>query len=78
MTNSTSSNDDSIWQYSPSTPLTAIVAVLYLVPTTILKYRGWFFLCVLIGSCLKAGGYIARPVSTKNVTEVVRPWTLFH
>ncbi|KAF2491019.1 RTA1 like protein [Lophium mytilinum] len=68
--------NDSIWLYTPSTALAIVVATLYLIPTsllfyqTILKYRSWFFLCVLIGSCLEVGGYIARAVSTKQVTEI--------
>jgi len=78
MANDKSNDDnDSIWLYNASTALAIVVAVLYLVPTcvlfwqTIIKYRSWFFLCVFIGSCLEVGGYIARAISSKQVTEIV-------
>lgn len=69
--------EDSIWLYDCSTALASVVAVIYLVPTlvltwqTFIKYRSWFFLCVLIGSAFEVGGYIARAVSSKQVTEIV-------
>lgn len=73
-------SSDSIWLYSASTALAIVVAIIYLIPTVVLawqtfvKYRSWFFLCVLIGSALEVGGYIARAVSTKNVSDIVRPF----
>ena len=73
--------EDSIWTYNASVTLAIVVAVIYLVPTlvlswqTFIKYRSWFFLCVLIGSALEVGGYIARAVSAKHVSEIVRPTT---
>jgi hypothetical protein len=70
-------NDDSIWLYSASTALAIVTAVIYLIPTvvlfwqTVFKYTSWFFLCVLAGSLLEVGGYIARAVSSRMVTEIV-------
>ncbi|KAF2690796.1 RTA1-domain-containing protein [Lentithecium fluviatile CBS 122367] len=69
-------NGESIWLYSPSTALAIVVAIIFLVPTlaltwqTVIKYRSWFFLCVLIGSALEVGGYICRAVSANRVTEI--------
>lgn len=70
--------DESIWLYSCSTALATVTAIIYLIPTivlfwqTVFKYTSWFFLCVLIGSALEVGGYIARAVSSRRVTEIVR------
>ncbi|KAF2117571.1 RTA1 like protein-domain-containing protein [Lophiotrema nucula] len=67
---------DSIWTYKASVALAIVVAIIYLVPTlvlswqTFIKYRSWFFLCVLIGSALEVGGYIARAVSAKRVSDI--------
>jgi len=69
---------ESIWLYSANTPLAIVTATIYLVPTLILayqtafKYRSRFFLCVLVGSSIEVGGYIARAVSSRRVTEIVR------
>lgn len=70
-------NPNSIYQYTPSTALAIVVAIIYLIPTLILgyqtlfKYRSWFFLCVWIGSAIEVAGYIVRAVSTKNVSDIV-------
>ncbi|KAF2273213.1 RTA1-domain-containing protein [Westerdykella ornata] len=67
---------ESIWLYSPSFPLSIVVAILYLVPTLVLawqiivKYRSWFFLCVLIGSAVEVVGYAVRAVSTKKQSDI--------
>jgi hypothetical protein len=69
--------DDSIYSYNPSVPLAIVVACFYGIPTlvlawqTFIKYRSWFFLCVLIGSVIEVGGYACRVVSAKSVTEIV-------
>jgi hypothetical protein len=69
--------DDSVWTYDPSFALAVVAALIYLVPATLLtwqtavKYRSWFFLCVLVGAILEVGGYITRAVSTKRVSEIV-------
>jgi hypothetical protein len=68
---------DSIWLYSPNFPLAIVGAILYSIPTviqfyqTVLKYRSYYFIPVLIGACLEVGGYIARAVSIKQQTEIV-------
>lgn len=73
---------ESIWLYSASFVLAVNVAVIYLVPTlvllwqTLIKYRSWFFLCVLIGSALEVGGYAMRAVSAKRPSEIVGPSSL--
>src|ERR1700679_3070442 len=67
----------SIWSYNPSIALAIAVAILYLIPTcilfwqTVMRYRSYFFLCVVFGSALEVGGYIARAVSTRQVDEIV-------
>lgn len=69
---------NSIWSYNPSIALAITVAILYLIPTcilflqTVIRYRSYFFLCVVFGSALEVGGYIARAVSTRHVDEIVR------
>ncbi|OCK85354.1 RTA1-domain-containing protein [Lepidopterella palustris CBS 459.81] len=71
-----SEKSDSIWMYSCSTALAIVVAILYLFPTcvlfwqTVIKYRSWFFFCVVFGSALEVGGYIARAVSSRKVSSV--------
>jgi len=67
---------NSIWSYNPSIALAIAVAILYLIPTcilfwqTVIRYRSYFFLCVVFGSALEVGGYIARAVSTRQVDEI--------
>ncbi|KAF2740860.1 RTM1-like protein [Polyplosphaeria fusca] len=68
--------NESIWTYNPSFALAVVVGIIYFVPAAVLtwqtfiKYRSWFFLCVLIGSVLEVGGYIARAVSTKRLSDI--------
>ncbi|KAF2467091.1 RTA1-domain-containing protein [Lindgomyces ingoldianus] len=75
-TQETMASDESIWMFSCSTALAIVVSIFYLIPTlvltwqTFIKYRSWFFLCVLIGSALEVGGYIARAVSSKQVSSI--------
>jgi hypothetical protein len=70
-------NNDSIYFYNPSFPLTIVAAALYLIPTTILlyltcyRYKTWYLICVPIGSAMEVAGYIARATSVKNVSAVV-------
>jgi hypothetical protein len=70
-------NPDSIWLYNPNFPLAIVGAVLYSIPMviqlylTVLKYKSYYFIPVLIGACLEVGGYIARAVSIKQQTEIV-------
>ncbi|KAF2099714.1 RTA1-domain-containing protein [Rhizodiscina lignyota] len=76
MTAYSDSHPDSIWLYQPSTALAIVFTVLYFVPTvysfylTVLRYRSWFFLCVLIGGILEVVGYIFRVVSVKNQDSI--------
>ncbi|OCL14872.1 RTA1 like protein [Glonium stellatum] len=67
---------NSIWLYSPSTALAIVVAILYLIPTcitfwqTVIRYRSYFFICVVLGSALEVGGYISRAVSTRELDQI--------
>ncbi|KAJ9662804.1 hypothetical protein H2201_005885 [Coniosporium apollinis] len=71
-----SDEPESVWPSDHSTVLAIVAAVLYLIPTcvlcweTIIRYRSWFFSCVVFGSGLEVGGYIARAVSTRQVDQI--------
>lgn len=70
-------SDDSIWLYNANFPLAIASAVLYAIPMciqfyqTIIQYKAYYFVVVLIGACLEVGGYIARAVSIKQSSEIV-------
>lgn len=71
------SEPESIWTYNPNFAAAVNFAVFYMVPTcvlfwqTLIKYRSWFFLCVLIGSVMEVAGYCVRSWSIKNQSSIV-------
>jgi hypothetical protein len=71
-------SDDSIWLYDANFPLAIVGAIIYSIPTviqfyqTVIQYKAYYFLVVLVGACLEVGGYAARAVSIKQKTEIVR------
>lgn len=70
-------DNESIWMYSPSLALaiigTIVYSVIFLVISyfTLIKYRAWFFLVVVIGSAIEVAAYILRIYSVKNQSEIV-------
>lgn len=68
----------SIWMYSPSFALAVLASILYGVVfiwifyLTVIKYRAWYFLCVVIGAAIEVAGYALRCYSIKNPTQIVR------
>lgn len=68
---------ESIWLYDASYSLAIVAAVLYAVPTitqfyqTVLRYRAWYFLPVLVGAILEVAGYIVRRISAERDDEIV-------
>lgn len=77
MTNS--DPNQSIWLSHPNFALTIVGAVLFSIPMiiqfieTIMIYKSYSFIVVLIGACLEVGGYIARAVSIKQPASIVCP-----
>jgi hypothetical protein len=75
MANDTTST--SIFLYNPTFALSIVFAVLYLIPLsiqswqTILKYKAWYFVVVVIGAVLEVAGYIVRGVAIKNISSIV-------
>jgi hypothetical protein len=71
------SDSSSIWLYNPNFPLAIVCAILYAIPTTIqflqtiIMYKSYYFIVVLLGACLEVGGYIARAVSIKQPDTIV-------
>ncbi|KAF4464614.1 RTM1 [Fusarium albosuccineum] len=69
-------DQESIWMYSPSFALAVIGTIVYslifivMSYLTLIKYRAWFFLVVVIGSAIEVGAYIIRTYSTKNQSEI--------
>ncbi|KAK0641058.1 RTA1 like protein-domain-containing protein [Cercophora newfieldiana] len=67
---------DSIWMYTPSFPLAVLAAVLYglvfawIFYLTVIRYRAWYFLCVVIGAAIEVAGYALRCYSIKNPREI--------
>ena len=82
-------NDDNgvVWMYDPSFALAVLASVLYGVVflcifyLTVIKYRAWYFTCVVIGAASEVAGYALRCYSIKQPTLVVRmpplPLSLF-
>lgn len=70
-------NSDSIWLYSPSFALSIVAAVLYSIPMalqfwqTVIRYKAYYFIVVLVGACLEVGGYAARAISIKQSSQIV-------
>lgn len=70
---------ESVWMYNPSFALAVIGTVVYglifivISYLTLIKYRAWFFLVVVIGSGIEVVAYILRCYSVQNKSQVVRP-----
>ena len=66
-----------VWLYNPSFALAVFATVIYSISfvwifyLTVIKYRAWFFVCVVIGSAIEVVGYAIRCYSAKKQTEVV-------
>lgn len=71
--------DDSnvVWVYNPSFALAVLGSVLYgivflwIFSLTVIKYRAWYFTCVVVGAAIEVAGYAMRCYSIKRPTEVV-------
>jgi uncharacterized membrane protein len=82
MTDSTTkdnnNNNDTVWTYTPSFPFAVLATVLYglafiyITYRTVIRYKTWYFLCVVVGAAIEAVGYAVRCVSIKNQGDVVR------
>ena len=72
-----SDNDQVVWLYNPSFALAVLATVLYGISflwiawLTLIKYRSWYFSCVVFGAALEVAGYAVRAYSTQAQTEVV-------
>ncbi|KAK4097367.1 RTA1-domain-containing protein [Parathielavia hyrcaniae] len=66
----------SIWMYNPSFAVAVLATVLYglvflfISYLTLIKYRAWFFTCVVVGAAIEVAGYALRCYSIKNPTDV--------
>lgn len=69
---------DTVWMYTPSFPLAVLASVLYglvfiwIFYLTVIKYRAWYFTCVVIGAAIEVAGYAMRCYSIKNPSQIVR------
>jgi hypothetical protein len=78
----TKSDPNSIWLYNPTFALAIVFAILYAIPMTIqflqtvIIYKSYYFIVVLVGVCLEVGGYAARAASIKQPDKIVctRPY----
>jgi hypothetical protein len=67
----------SIWMYDPSFPLAVVGTVVYgiifliLAYQTLIKYRAWFFIVVVVGSAVEVAAYSLRIHSVQNQSEIV-------
>ncbi|EEU40456.1 uncharacterized protein NECHADRAFT_66702 [Fusarium vanettenii 77-13-4] len=67
---------ESIWMYNPSFALaiigTIVYSIIFLVISylTLIKYRAWFFIVVVIGSAIEVAAYVLRAYSAKNQSEI--------
>jgi hypothetical protein len=70
-------DQESIWMYDPSFPLAVIGTVVYgitflvLAYLTLIKYRAWFFIVVVVGSAIEVAAYNLRVYSAKHQSEIV-------
>ncbi|CAG7564901.1 unnamed protein product [Fusarium equiseti] len=66
----------SIWMYDPSFPLAVVGTVVYgiifliLAYQTLIKYRAWFFIVVVVGSAVEVAAYSLRIHSVQNQSEI--------
>lgn len=70
-------NDSSVWMYSPSFALAVIGCIVYcllflaITYFTLIKYRAWYFIVVVIGAAVEVAGYVCRVYSVKHQTDLV-------
>lgn len=63
--------------YDPSFPLAVIGTVVYgiiflaIAYLTLIKYRAWYFIVVVIGSAIEVAAYSLRIHSVQNQSEIV-------
>lgn len=71
-------DQESIWMYDPSFPLAVVGTVVYgiiflaIAYLTLIKYRAWYFIVVVIGSAIEVAAYNLRIHSVQNQSEIVR------
>ncbi|CAG1984872.1 unnamed protein product [Fusarium graminearum] len=69
-------DQQSIWMYDPSLPLSIIATIIYginflvLAYQTVIKYRAWFFIVVVVGSAIEVAAYNLRIHSIQNQSEI--------
>ncbi|EWG42071.1 hypothetical protein FVEG_15388 [Fusarium verticillioides 7600] len=69
-------DQESIWMYDPSFPLAVIGTVVYgiifldIAYLTLIKYRAWYFIVVVIGSAIEVAAYSLRIHSVQNQSEI--------
>ncbi|KAF4945413.1 hypothetical protein FGADI_11915 [Fusarium gaditjirri] len=69
-------DQESIWMYDPSFPLAVVGAVVYgiiflvIAYLTLIKYRAWYFIVVVIGSAIEVAAYSLRIYSVQNPSEI--------
>ncbi|KAK4220027.1 RTA1 like protein-domain-containing protein [Rhypophila decipiens] len=68
--------DQSVWQYNPSLALAILASILYgiiflvIFYQTFIKYRSWYFTCVVVGAGVEVAGYALRCHSIRNPSQV--------
>lgn len=68
---------DSVWMYNPSFALAVLAAALFgltlavLFYLTVIRYRAWYFTCVVFGAALELAGYAMRCYSAKVQDNLV-------
>ncbi|KAF4446530.1 hypothetical protein F53441_9835 [Fusarium austroafricanum] len=69
-------NKESIWMYNPSFALAVLGAVVYgtiflgIAYLTLIKYRAWYFIVVVVGAAVEVAAYSLRVYSVKNQSEI--------
>ena len=69
-------DDAVVWMYTPSFALAVLASILYGIVffcisyLTVIKYRAWYFTCVVVGAAVEVTGYAMRCYSVKNPTSV--------
>ncbi|CEI40804.1 hypothetical protein FVEN_g1506 [Fusarium venenatum] len=69
-------DEQSIWMYNPSLPLAIIATIIYgiifliLAYQTLIRYRAWFFIVVVVGSAIEVAAYNLRTYSIQNPSEI--------
>ena len=67
----------SVWMYDPVFALAIIGIIAYFILfvwisyLTLIKYRAWFFIVVVVGTLMEVVAYILRAYSIKNQSEIV-------